>query len=193
MSPAQSAKCAGRPFVVTDPNPPITYRDLYSVIKTLSIHSFRTIPVPPVLMLLLSHAVELYSELPHRLPLLGKVLPELSGDLRHLKPGIFSITTHLVASDADARRPVSEGGLGYVGLLTTLEGMAHEVLEWNDEHLGGGGGGAGSSLKTRKAYTTSVSLADKIKRLVPLNGIVTGAINGVANGSVNASISERET
>ena len=179
----QSAKCAGRPFVVTDPNPPITYRDLYSVIKTLSIHPFRTIPVPPVLILLLSHAVEMYADLPHRLPFLGKVLPELSGDIRHLKPGIFSITTHLIASDAEARKPVSEGGLGYAGLLTTLEGMALEVLEWNEEHL------AGAGAKTRKTYTTSVSLADKIRRLVPLNGIVNGAINGVANGSLNGSIS----
>lgn len=154
---------------------------MYSVIKTLSIHPFHIIQVPPMLILLLSHAVELYSELPYQLPFLGRVLPELSGDLRLLKPGIFSITTHLVASDAEARKPVSEGGLGYVGLLTTLEGMVLEVLEWNDEHLGGGS--ESGSRKIRKAYTTSVSLADKIRRLVPLNGIVNGAINGVVNGS----------
>ena len=186
-APAQSAQCAGRPFVVTDPNPPITYRDLYSVVKTLSVHPFHTVPVPPVLILLLSHAVELYADLSHWFPFLGKILPELRGDIRLLKPGLFSITTHLIASDAEARKPVSEGGLGYAGLLTTLEGMALEVLEWNEEHRGG------ADAKTRKAYTTSVSLADKIRRLVPLNGIVNGAINGVANGSINGTINGSTT
>ena len=190
-APAQSAQCAGRPFVVTDPNPPITYRDLYSVIETLSVHPFRTIPVPPVLILLLSHAVEIYADLPHKFPFLGTILLELSGEIKHLKPGLFSIITHLVASDAEARKPVSEGGLGYVGLLTTLEGMAYEVLEWNEEHRIGGSDGGGA--KARKSYTTSVSLADKIRRLVPLNGIVNGAINGVANGSINGTINGSAT
>lgn len=155
---------SGRPFIVTDPNPPISYGDLYSAIKVLSRHSFTTLYLPPVLMLLISHVVELYSELPF-LPfpfsLLGKLLPPLQGDVRHLKPGIFSITTHLIASNSEVSKPVSEGGLGYQGVLTTLEGMVLEVLEWNreHEHLSEGKG------KTRKAYTTSVSLAEKIQKL----------------------------
>ncbi|KAI8949149.1 hypothetical protein F4801DRAFT_421298 [Xylaria longipes] len=155
---------SGRPFVVTDPNPPISYGDLYSAIKVLSRHSFAILHLPPVLMLLMSHIIELYSELPF-LPfpfsILGKLLPVLRGDVRHLKPGIFSITTHLIASNSEVSKPVSEGGLGYQGVMTTLEGMVLEVLEWNreHEHLGEGEG------KTRKAYTTSVSLAEKIQKL----------------------------
>ncbi|KAI1076032.1 NAD(P)-binding protein [Whalleya microplaca] len=159
---SESARVAGRPFVVTDPNPPITYDDLYSAIRTLSVHPFRTTTVPPVVILLLGHAVEIYGELPYKYPFLRRILPELSGDIRHLKPGIISICTHLVASDAEARKPVSEGGLGYSGVLTTLEGMTLEVLEWNMEH--------GDDIKTKKAYTTSISLADQIRKIRDAGG-----------------------
>lgn len=158
----EGAKCAGRPFVVTDPNPPITYNDLYTAIGTLSVHPFRTVEVPPVVMLLLAHAVEIYDELPYKYPFLRKVLPGLTGDIRHLKPGIISICTHLVASDEEARKPVSQGGLGYSGVFTTLEGMVLEVLEWNREHV--------DDVKTRKAYTTSISLAEQIQKLWDVGG-----------------------
>ncbi|OTA90886.1 hypothetical protein M434DRAFT_397658 [Hypoxylon sp. CO27-5] len=154
---SESARSAGRPFVVTDPNPPITYSDLYTAIETLSVHPFQTIKVPPVVMLLLAHAVEIYGDLPYKYPLLRKVLPELKGDIRHLKPGIFSICTHLVAFNDEAGKPVSQGGLGYTGVLTTLEGMTLEILEWNREHV--------NDTKNRKTYTTSISLAEQIQKL----------------------------
>ncbi|KAI0189088.1 hypothetical protein EV127DRAFT_110778 [Xylaria flabelliformis] len=152
---------SGRPFIVTDPNPPITYGDLYSAIKVLSRHSFTTVTLPPVLMLLLSHALEFYSEL-RFMPFpfsLGKLLPPLGGDVQHLKPGLWSITTHLIGTNSEVSKPVSQGGLGYQGVITTLDGMVLEVLEWNreHEHLG--------EEKTRKAYTTSISLADTIQKL----------------------------
>ncbi|ETS73488.1 hypothetical protein PFICI_14434 [Pestalotiopsis fici W106-1] len=150
---------AGRPYCVTDPNPPIRYRDLYMTIKTLSIHVFLDVPVEPVFMLLLSYLVEWYSLLPYRLPFVGKYMPEMTGDLRYLKPGLFSICTHLVSCNTEASKPLGEGGLGYRGVLTTLDGMTMEVLEWNKEHTLENG-----SLK-RKAYTTSVLAADKIRQL----------------------------
>lgn len=52
---------AGRPFVLTDPNPPIQYGDLCFLIKTLAITRFHVIPVPPVVMVLLSCVVEAYA------------------------------------------------------------------------------------------------------------------------------------
>ncbi|KAI1371177.1 NAD(P)-binding protein [Hypoxylon crocopeplum] len=158
----ESARYAGRPFVVTDPNPPIMYRDLYTAIATLSVHPFRTVGVPPVVILLLAHAVEIYAELPYKFPFLRRVLPALKGDIRHLKPGIFSICTHLVASNEEIGKPVSQGGLGYTGVLTTLEGMALEILEWNEEHV--------DDVKNRKAYTTSISLAEQIQKLWAVGG-----------------------
>ncbi|CAG9947497.1 unnamed protein product [Clonostachys rosea f. rosea IK726] len=151
---------AGRPFVVTDPNPPITYRDLYNVIKFLSLHSFHVVVLPPILVLLLSHVIEWYILLPCRYPFLQPFLPQIRGDLKYLQPGLLSICTHLIVSDSEARKSVEEGGLGYRGVLTTLQGMVWEVLEWNREH-------ESEDEKThgRKAYTTSVELAEQIQKL----------------------------
>lgn len=158
---------AGRPFVVTDPNPPIRYADLYTAVATLSVHPFRAVVVAPVLALLLAHVIEWYCLLPHRLPRrLGRWVPPLRGDARHLKPGLFSICTHLIASNADIARPLADGGLGYRGLLTTLDGMTQEILEWNREHAD-----AAASAAGRKSYTTSVSLADQIQRLTSLDAL----------------------
>lgn len=101
--------------------------------------------------------VEIYAELPYKYPLLRKVLPELKGDIKHLKPGIFSICTHLIASNDEIRKPVSQGDLGYTGVLITLERMSLDILECNKEHV--------DDVKMRKAYTTSVSLAEQIQEL----------------------------
>ncbi|KAF5595147.1 cholesterol dehydrogenase [Fusarium subglutinans] len=60
-------------------------------------------------------------------PFLKGMLPEVEGDLRTVQPGLITICTHLVASDAEARKPISEGGLGYKGLLTTLEGVVSVI------------------------------------------------------------------
>ncbi|KAI0382459.1 NAD(P)-binding protein [Hypomontagnella monticulosa] len=158
----ESARHAGRPFVVTDPNPPITYSDLYTAIGVLSVHPFRTTNVPPMVILLLAHAVEIYAELPYKYPFLQKLLPKVEGDIRHLKPGIISICTHLVASNEEIGKPVSRGGLGYTGVLTTQEGMVLEILDWNREHM--------DDAKTRKVYTTSISLAEQIQKLWAVGG-----------------------
>lgn len=150
---------SGRPFVVTDPNPPITYRDLYNAVKVLSLHSFYVVVLPPVLVLLISHVIEWYNLLPYRYPLMKRIIPVIKSDAKYLQPGLFSICTHLVMSDADARKSVEDGGLGYKGVLTTLEGMTLEVLEWNREHV------KEELLSSRKPYTTSVDLAEKIQQL----------------------------
>jgi hypothetical protein len=151
-----SSPQAGRPFVVTDPNPPIRYRDLYFLLQTLAVTPFRILPLQPVVMVLLSYVIEWYTLLLVKHPLLRKMLPEITGEAKHLKPGLFSICTHLVGSNAVASKPVSEGGLGYVGVLTTLEGMVQEVIEWNQDHK--------NAPQNIKSYQTSVLLADEIAR-----------------------------
>ncbi|KXX74087.1 3beta-hydroxysteroid-dehydrogenase/decarboxylase isoform 2 [Madurella mycetomatis] len=155
-----SSPQAGRPFVITDPNPPISYRDLYFLIETLAATPFCISPLQPIVIVLLSYPVEWYTLLRVKYPILQKVLPELTGEVKHLKPGIFSICTHLVASNDVASQTTAAGGLGYRGVVTTLEGMTQEVIEWNREHKDAAG--------SRKAYQTSVSLADEIA------GAVTG-------------------
>jgi len=147
---------AGRPFTVTDPNPPITYGDLYYALSLLAVTGFRTIRLPPVLLLLPSYLVELYSLLLARFKVARLFLPTVRGDIQHLKPALFSITTHLVATNEAASRAVEQGGLGYTGVLTTMDGMVQEVLEWNREHM--------DNSKPRKTYRTSVTFAD-IQRL----------------------------
>ncbi|KAK8021858.1 hypothetical protein PG990_006996 [Apiospora arundinis] len=160
---------AGRPYVITDPNPPIAYDHMYTAIRTLSIHPFMVLSLPPALMLLLAHANEWWSVVPYKFPLLKSVIPAVRGDARYLKPGLFSICTHLVASNDESSRPVSEGGLGYKGVVTTMEGMVQQILEWNVEHAGENGQG----YIARKAYTTSVSLADQIQKLGALSNTIT--------------------
>lgn len=159
---------AGRPFVITDPNPPISYGDLYTAISTLSMHSFRIFVLPPVLLLLISYIVEWYNLLPYRMPLLKRYLPAIKGEARYLQPGLFTICTHLVASDAEARKSIAQGGLGYEGLLTTMQGMALEILEWNREHEADGESVRNTRLavKSRKLYTTSVTMSEQIRLMV---------------------------
>lgn len=141
---------------MTDPNPPITYSDLYLAIKTLVITPFKVVKLPPIGMVLLSYLIETYTLLRLTWSPLKWVLPTVSGDAKHLKPAIFSICTHLVASNDVASQPVTAGGLGYRGILTTLEGMTQEVLEWNAVHQASGNKGV--------AYQTSVSLAEEIQK-----------------------------
>ncbi|CAH0027873.1 unnamed protein product [Clonostachys rhizophaga] len=148
---------AGRPFIVTDPNPPITFADLYGTITTLSVHPTKLQLIQPVIILVLSHILEWYSQLPYRLPFLKPILPEMKGDIKTLRPGLFSVCTHVIASDARARKPVAEGGLGYRGTFTTLQGMVTEVIEWNQEHS--------DKEKARRVYSTSILLADKLEKV----------------------------
>ncbi|KAI9150816.1 cholesterol dehydrogenase [Paramyrothecium foliicola] len=150
---------AGRAYVVTDPNPPISYGDLYTAISTLSVHPFELKIIPPVLILGLSYIIEWYCLLPFRWPALGKFLPKLKGDVRQLQPAMFSICTHLIGSDEHARKAIDKGGLGYKGVLTTMQGMVLEILEWNREHPDASGGTA------RKQYTNSISLAEQLRQV----------------------------
>jgi hypothetical protein len=108
-------------------------------------------------MLLPSYLVEWYSLLLARSRLARLVLPGLKGDIQHLKPPLFSITTHLVATNEAASRPVEQGGLGYKGVPSTMDGMVQEVVEWNREHQ--------DNSKPRRTYKTSVAFADDIQRL----------------------------
>ncbi|KAB5546959.1 hypothetical protein GE09DRAFT_1174829 [Coniochaeta sp. 2T2.1] len=123
-SPASASRPqAGRPFTVTDPNPPITYGDLYYALSLISATRFRPVRLPPVLLLLPSYPIEWYTLLLARSSIARRFLPRLRGDIQHLKPALFSITTHLVATYEAA-------------ILTTLDGMVQEVVKWNHETYG---------------------------------------------------------
>ncbi|RYO91088.1 hypothetical protein DL766_003348 [Monosporascus sp. MC13-8B] len=125
---------AGRTFNISDPNPPICFRDIYNLLSTLAVTPFHITYLPPVLMLLLSYFIEAYCLLIAQFPVLQAVFKEPSGRLQLLQPAVFTAATHIVVSDAAARLPVVQGGLGYQGVCTTLEGMCQQVWEWNREH-----------------------------------------------------------
>ncbi|KAK8026738.1 hypothetical protein PG991_003794 [Apiospora marii] len=127
--------CAGRPFVVTDPNPPPSFRDIYDVCETLAKTPCKVQVLQPAPLLLVAYAVELCDALGRRLPsLFGWLRPR--GEVALLMPATFSVSTHTPATDAAAQRPVAAGGLGYRGVYTTLEGVCQQVLDWNREHAG---------------------------------------------------------
>lgn len=175
---SHTAPQAGRPFCITDPSPPICYGDIYTLISELAITPFRLINVPPVPMLLLSYAIEAYNLLPAQFPILAKFLPAIPGNAVYLEPGLFSICTHLVGDMSDAQKPVAEGGLGFQGAVTTLEGMCQELVEWNREQAAYADAGKAPLLANglaamkgsgkvgaAKIYRNSVSLAEEIQRL----------------------------
>lgn len=132
--------CAGRPFVVTDPNPPPSFRDIYDVCETLAETPCRVQVLQPAPLLLLAYALEFCDALGRRVPGLGWLRPR--GDVALLMPATFSVSTHTPATDAAAQKPVAAGGLGYRGVYTTLEGVCQQVLDWNREHAGEKGEGA---------------------------------------------------
>lgn len=102
----------------------------------------------------MTYIVEWFILLPYRLPFLKGMLPELKGDLRTVQPGLITICTHLIASDAEARKPISEGGLGYKGVLTTLEGVVSVIMDWNRDHAGE------RTREGKKIYQGSLRLAE---------------------------------
>lgn len=165
---SHSSPQAGRPFCVTDPNRPIYYGDLYGLLSKLAITPFRLVSLPPMPLVLVSYLVEFYSLLPYRLPSgLARFMPPLSGDIKHLQPGLFSICTHLVADNADSSMAVTDGGLGYRGVLTTLEGMCQELVEWNREQEEHATQAAlvADGAKGVRYFHSSVSLAEQMQKV----------------------------
>ncbi|KIW07487.1 uncharacterized protein PV09_01453 [Verruconis gallopava] len=128
-------KVGGRSFVVTDPNPPITFSDIYTVLSTTSVTGFKATYIPPIFLLVISYPIELYYLLKAFFPILNRVLPELPFEMGLMQPTLFSIScAHVIATDAAAKKSIAEGGIGYKGVCSTLEGMCMEVYLWNKEH-----------------------------------------------------------
>ncbi|KAK8874749.1 NAD(P)-binding protein [Apiospora arundinis] len=150
--------CAGRPFVITDPNPPPSFRDIYNVCMTLAVTPCQVQMLQPVPMLLLAYAIEFCDTLARQLPgPFGWIQPR--GQIALLQPATFSVATHTPATDAAAQKPVAEGGLGYRGVYTTLEGVCQQVLDWNREH-------AGEEGESRSHGKSNGGLGGKVEALV---------------------------
>ena len=71
----------------------------------------------------------------------------------------------------EARKAIAQGGLGYEGVMTTMQGMVLEIVEWNREHEADGeSNSAGVAAKKKKLYTTSVTLADQLRQAMNVGG-----------------------
>ena len=130
VAPATQATpdVGGRSYYCTDPGGPITFGDLYRLLRTLA-HPTTTPKfsrLPPAPMLVVAHLLEAYSLLRCRY---FKFLPELPGDLALLTPAIFNLSTvHLVYDDSLTREE-----LGYRPAVGTMEGLCLQLIEWNDK------------------------------------------------------------
>ncbi|KAK4152450.1 hypothetical protein C8A00DRAFT_44504 [Chaetomidium leptoderma] len=155
--------CAGRTFNVTDKGPPINFADLYGAAEELSVTPVRVARVQPLLLFLLAHVIEAWCLLLARLPFLTTVLGlrEPSGPIHMLQPSVFTISIHTIVDDSAAKKSVAEGGFGYQGGCTTIEGVCEAIMEWNLEHEGADSapGGAPAASKAAKAALTAKGAA----------------------------------
>ncbi|KAK4128858.1 NAD(P)-binding protein [Parathielavia appendiculata] len=128
--------CAGRTFNVTDLGPPPSFADVYCAAQTLSATPVRVTQQNPIMLFLLAHAIEAWCLLLARLPFLTAWFGwrEPSGPIHMLQPSVFSVSCHTLVDDSLARKSVAEGGIGYRGGCTTIEGICEQILEWNREN-----------------------------------------------------------
>lgn len=59
---------------------------------------------------------------------------EPTGDLLSLQPTIFAAMQYMMCVDDQARKGVAEGGFGFRGGMTTLEGLCELIRDWNQLH-----------------------------------------------------------
>ncbi|TFK41530.1 3-beta hydroxysteroid dehydrogenase/isomerase family-domain-containing protein [Crucibulum laeve] len=158
----------GQAFCIADPGKPPTYGDVYNTLSILSGGETTFPELSPTAMLAFAHVVESYYIARHYLidiwglPLLGRILPAIQGDIINLQPSLFALTqVHLLFDDSRARLSPQEGGLGYQGAWTTLEGL-HKTFR---EHKNGVGwssrsGKAGVSFGFKKKKVAKASVAE---------------------------------
>jgi hypothetical protein len=154
--------CAGRTFNVTDLGPPIAFADIYEAGEHLSATRVRTKHQSPLALLLVAYAIETWCLLLARLPFLTSVFGwrEPAGPVHMLQPAVFSVSIHTIIDDSAARKSIAEGGFGYQGGCTTIEGVCEQILEWNREHGDAAEeGGSAPNGKLAKAALTGKGVA----------------------------------
>ena len=156
----------GQGFCVTDPGAPVTYGDMHMTLTTLTNGRCRFPTISPTLILFVSHIVEFYYLtrlfLLSYAPFIGSWLPA-KGDVMNMQPSMFALTgIHAICDDSRARLPPHEGGLGYRGSWTTLEGLHTTVQEYKKSSKStkeaSGGGGNISAMFDVGMVTTGAKL-----------------------------------
>ncbi|KUI63091.1 Short-chain dehydrogenase/reductase family 42E member 1 [Cytospora mali] len=151
--------CAGRPLVVTDAGPPPQWNDFFRAAGLVAATPLDVTVVSPLVMYLLAHVVEGWAILLARVPFLTRLgLSEPQGPIQSLQPAIWTPGAFVMVDDGAARRSVEEGGLGYKGVCTTLEGMCEQIRDWNRSQ--GDEGVNGSAHKVDKKSILEADLVE---------------------------------
>ena len=58
-------------------------------------------------------------------------LDEPGMPMYYLQTPIFDASVSYIIDDSDARKSPEEGGIGYKGVCTTLEGICGQIVNWN--------------------------------------------------------------
>jgi len=127
-STATRPDISGQAYAITDPGTPPTYGDVYNTLTTLTNGETYFPELSPTSMLLVSYLIEFYY-LTRYFVFGDRFLPAVNSDLVNLQPSLYNLTmVHLIFDDSRARKSPEEGGLGYRGAWTTLQGL-HKTEE----------------------------------------------------------------
>lgn len=131
---------SGQSFTVSDPGPLMSYGDVYKVLHTLDNET--TFPrLSPTAMLIVAHILEviylgryfLGSSSFILFRTLSRLFPNITGDIVNLQPSLYNLMqVHLIFDDSRARLAPENGGLGYKGAFTTIQGLCKTVKEHKD-------------------------------------------------------------
>jgi nucleoside-diphosphate-sugar epimerase len=127
---------SGQAFNICDPGPTPTNGDVFTTLTTLTSGECHFTLLSPTFMHLLAHIVEFYYTLPSFFFTVLR-FPRIKGNIINLQPALYNLTqVHLIFDDSRARLSPEEGGLGYSGAWTTLEG-AHKTVKEHYKNLDG--------------------------------------------------------
>ena len=121
-------KLAGKAFLVTDNGPPLRLSDVHKILALASTNGLRVTYPPPLLMLLGAYIIEAWALAVTRIPFLVTVLGEPQDPVILFQPAVFSVAVSAAVDDSAARKPVSQGGIGYRPACTSLEGMTAQAV-----------------------------------------------------------------
>lgn len=129
----------GQAFCIADPGPPTKWSDIFFAFTKLSEGRITFVPVSPTALVLFSYLVETYCIVRHylisALPF-TRFIPALPNEILMVQPPMFNTALlHCPMDDSRARLPPERGGLGYVGLWSTMEGIYKSWYAYDQEGL----------------------------------------------------------
>ena len=135
-------KVSGKKFLMTDPNPAITFGDVYRLLAVLN--SFRPIEVPALPMIVLAQLIRMVSPWQGSQSLLSDgCFSKVPGMLSQLQPATLNICklASVFAQQRSSKGVWEMGAWGIrKGIYTTLEGMCTQMKAWKDSQARRKGG-----------------------------------------------------